>query len=307
MIPRSSSWTNRADGLDIESRRDIWEFIQSLKKRGKTILLTTHDIQEAGALADRITSSRGPHQKGGRNIGLFDGFPRGDGQYIGAPVAAAGIAASMSIANRQVVFTDAPERWRPQPGIPAAMMSRDQGQPRGHLPILPVWERMSIKPFLTLFSMECPGLAPRQDQPLLRHRLAPHLAPHDDPGDPLHEQGKHGRYPSLLLPSCMALVTLSAMISLAIRIAVKKEAGILQRLKVVPFPVFAYFAVQFLCAIAMSLLGLACICILAFIMKMPLKFSPFALALLFLLCCFCFSAIGFFIAGISWKIARRTS
>jgi len=41
-------------GLDVESRRALWEQIRHLVARGKTILLTTHYLQEADALADRI-------------------------------------------------------------------------------------------------------------------------------------------------------------------------------------------------------------------------------------------------------------
>jgi ABC-2 type transport system ATP-binding protein len=41
-------------GLDIESRYELWGFIRSLKERGKTIILTTHYIEEAERLADRI-------------------------------------------------------------------------------------------------------------------------------------------------------------------------------------------------------------------------------------------------------------
>lgn len=41
-------------GLDIESRYELWGFIRDLKKRGKTIILTTHYIEEAEQLADRI-------------------------------------------------------------------------------------------------------------------------------------------------------------------------------------------------------------------------------------------------------------
>jgi len=103
-------------------------------------------------------------------------------------------------------------------------------------------------------------------------------------------------------PSCMALVMLSAMISLSIRIAVKKEGGILQRLKVVPFPVSAYFMVQFVCAIVMSVIGLACISIVAFFMKMPVKGSLLSMVVVFFLGCFTFTAIGFFIGGFSRKI-----
>jgi len=41
-------------GLDIESRRLIWQQIRSLADRGKTVLLTTHYLEEADALAHRI-------------------------------------------------------------------------------------------------------------------------------------------------------------------------------------------------------------------------------------------------------------
>jgi ABC-2 type transport system ATP-binding protein len=41
-------------GLDVESRRTMWEEIKQLVDRGKSILLTTHYLQEADALADRI-------------------------------------------------------------------------------------------------------------------------------------------------------------------------------------------------------------------------------------------------------------
>ena len=41
-------------GLDVEARRMLWDEIRGLVRRGKTILLTTHYLQEADALADRI-------------------------------------------------------------------------------------------------------------------------------------------------------------------------------------------------------------------------------------------------------------
>ncbi len=41
-------------GLDIEARRRMWVEIRSLRSRGKTVLLTTHYLEEADALADRI-------------------------------------------------------------------------------------------------------------------------------------------------------------------------------------------------------------------------------------------------------------
>jgi ABC-2 type transport system ATP-binding protein len=41
-------------GLDVEARRGLWEQIRRMVDRGKTVLLTTHYLQEADALADRI-------------------------------------------------------------------------------------------------------------------------------------------------------------------------------------------------------------------------------------------------------------
>ena len=41
-------------GLDVEARRMLWDEIRRMVARGKTVLLTTHYLQEADALADRI-------------------------------------------------------------------------------------------------------------------------------------------------------------------------------------------------------------------------------------------------------------
>lgn len=46
-------------GLDVESRRGFWHEIRQLAARGRTIVLTTHYLEEADALADRIVMLTG--------------------------------------------------------------------------------------------------------------------------------------------------------------------------------------------------------------------------------------------------------
>ncbi|MBO9451039.1 ABC transporter ATP-binding protein [Tropicibacter sp. R16_0] len=41
-------------GVDVELRKDMWEIVAELKKDGVTIILTTHYIEEAEAIADRV-------------------------------------------------------------------------------------------------------------------------------------------------------------------------------------------------------------------------------------------------------------
>ncbi|MCM1949690.1 ABC transporter ATP-binding protein [Streptomyces sp. G2] len=41
-------------GLDAEGRRDTWELVRALRAQGTTVLLTTHYLEEAESLADRL-------------------------------------------------------------------------------------------------------------------------------------------------------------------------------------------------------------------------------------------------------------
>ncbi|WP_203141000.1 ABC transporter ATP-binding protein [Marinobacter mangrovi] len=41
-------------GVDVELRRDMWELVRRLRENGVTIILTTHYIEEAEEMADRI-------------------------------------------------------------------------------------------------------------------------------------------------------------------------------------------------------------------------------------------------------------
>ena len=41
-------------GVDVELRKDMWRIVNNLRKNGVTIILTTHYIEEAEAIADRV-------------------------------------------------------------------------------------------------------------------------------------------------------------------------------------------------------------------------------------------------------------
>jgi ABC-2 type transport system ATP-binding protein len=41
-------------GVDVELRRDMWNLVRDLRTRGVTIILTTHYIEEAEEMADRV-------------------------------------------------------------------------------------------------------------------------------------------------------------------------------------------------------------------------------------------------------------
>jgi ABC-2 type transport system ATP-binding protein len=85
-------------GFDPAARRSAWETIRSLRSLGKTILLTTHYLDEAQQLADRVAVLRG-----------------GEIIRIGTPAELIGSAAAVEIRyrenGRQVVLeTDEPTR-----------------------------------------------------------------------------------------------------------------------------------------------------------------------------------------------------
>ena len=64
-------------GLDVESRRAFWQEVRRLAARGRAILLTTHYLEEADALADRIVVLN-------RGVVVADGTPQEMKQFAAA-------------------------------------------------------------------------------------------------------------------------------------------------------------------------------------------------------------------------------
>ncbi len=48
-------------GVDVELRQTLWQFVSKLNKQGHTVLLTTHYLEEAEALCNRIAMLRSGH------------------------------------------------------------------------------------------------------------------------------------------------------------------------------------------------------------------------------------------------------
>jgi ABC-2 type transport system ATP-binding protein len=52
--PKIAMLDEMTTGLDPQARRDTWDLIEGVRDRGATIVLVTHDMEEAGRLCDRV-------------------------------------------------------------------------------------------------------------------------------------------------------------------------------------------------------------------------------------------------------------
>lgn len=63
-------------GLDPESRRNTWQLIEELNQSGTTVVLTTHYLEEAERLADRLViMHQGTIARGGTQREVIAGYP----------------------------------------------------------------------------------------------------------------------------------------------------------------------------------------------------------------------------------------
>jgi ABC-2 type transport system ATP-binding protein len=52
--PKIAILDEMTTGLDPQSRLDAWELIERIRDQGTTVLLVTHDMEEAERLCDRV-------------------------------------------------------------------------------------------------------------------------------------------------------------------------------------------------------------------------------------------------------------
>ena len=109
-------------GLDVASRRSIWEYVVKLKRSGVTIFVTTHQMDEAERYCDRVgILKKGVLVKEGTPVELTDGLDsvitvRTDG---GFPSSIPDDAKGIRFENGEAVFTS-PDGSRVLPSILSA-------------------------------------------------------------------------------------------------------------------------------------------------------------------------------------------
>ena len=120
-------------GVDVDLRQSLWQFITRLNREGHTILLTTHYLEEAQALADRIAMLR-----------------------RGRLVALAGTAELLAAASGgALVFSVAADTANWPESLPAAL--RPAARVTGHSVQLPVQGALDVEQALA--ALRLAGLA----------------------------------------------------------------------------------------------------------------------------------------------------
>ena len=151
-------------GFDPAARRDAWQLVRGLRTAGMTILLTTHDMDEAQALADRVVLLSGgvvvaagePAALGGRDAErtrISFRLPAGD-TAADLPVSAHSVP-SHQANGLVVVETDAPTQ--------ALHRLTDWAIRRGHVLAGLTVERPSLEDvYLELTREGAPARAPER-------------------------------------------------------------------------------------------------------------------------------------------------
>jgi len=99
-------------GVDVDLRRDMWQMVRKLRETGVTIILTTHYIEEAEQMADRIgVINKGELMLVEEKAALLEKFGKKElilqlvEPLSEVPVALAGYQLSLTRAGRELTYT----------------------------------------------------------------------------------------------------------------------------------------------------------------------------------------------------------
>lgn len=135
-------------GFDPQARRSFWDLVTSLRDDGATILLTTHYLDEAAALADRVVV-----------IDKGTVVAAGEPGSIGGPRARTPVVSWLEDGERRTLRTD-------RPTTEVARLAREFAGPDGEVPGLTV-----TRPTLEDVYLDLIGHAtPAADTPDEEHR-----------------------------------------------------------------------------------------------------------------------------------------
>jgi ABC-2 type transport system ATP-binding protein len=147
-------------GLDIEARRGMWTQIRALAERGKTILLTTHYLEEADALANRIAViAKGrlicegtPAEVKALGASKVLGAEAGSNSDVPRPMAASGVRII-----RCVTALSAEELLR-MPGVSQAESSNSRAVITSSAPEATLREMLAMDAHLNSLEVQSPAL-----------------------------------------------------------------------------------------------------------------------------------------------------
>ena len=135
-------------GLDIEARRGMWAEIRSLAARGKTVLLTTHYLEEADVLANRIVVIN-------KGRVICEGTPA-EVKSLGAGTAGAITSRTLKIIR---CFTDLPKATLLAiPGVTSADLNGNLTSISSTQPERSLRELLALDPNLHSLEVQSPAL-----------------------------------------------------------------------------------------------------------------------------------------------------
>ena len=316
-------------GFDPSARRRSWELIESLRELGKTILLTTHYMDEAQNLADRVAimaagrvvAAGTPDSLGGRDEGeamISFRLPAG-AAVADLPAGLPGRPAPRE--DRVELRTTEPTgpstsspagRW---PGGGAGRADRDQAVPGGRLPR--AHQRPGAGPCLTAAApgpavRPGPALAPgpAQNKLFLRNPFSAFfslafpvmfllLFGSLNGGGRIEELGGI-RYIQFLAPGMLAFAVISTCYTgLVTGVAINRDEGLLKRVRGTPLPPSVYITARILSAVWFSMVSavvMVVAAVLLFRVEVIGRMLPAAVTLLAGAACFC--ALGMAVAAV---------